>query len=170
MLKEKRGCTHQDISEATGIPVGTLGKYFSGMDDDSANFVIVKKLVAFLGGSLDELAEIKLPETVVDEQKLTADGYTEAEIRAVLRWSGSEISRTYKAVVAALEARIAEKDERLLHRDSLLEDTRRRASEEIEHERKRARTTTIISYAALCIFVIMILVDFMMPSEGWIHW
>lgn len=168
-LKEKRGCTQQEISDATGIPTGTLGKYFSGIDDDSASFETVRKIVVYLGGSLDELAGINLPEVAVDERRLTADGYTETEIRAIMRWAGSEISRTYKAVVAALEARITEKDERLNHRDNLIVEERRRASEAIMHERKRTRNATIISYVSLGLIALLFIVDFMMPTVGWIQ-
>ena len=168
-LKNKIGRTQQEIADMADVNANTLGKYFSGIADDSANFGIVSKLVIAMGGSLDEMMGIAPPEVAVDEEKLTADGYTETEIKAILRWAGSEISRTYKAVVAGLEARLNEKDERLTHRDALIAEEHQRAVEEIEHERKRAKTASIISYAALGLFVLLFLLDFLLPSMGWIR-
>lgn len=168
-LKNKIGRTQQEIADMSGVNANTLGKYFSGIADDSANFGIVSKLVIAMGGSLDEMMGIAPPEVAVDEEKLTADGYTETEIKAILRWAGSEISRTYKAVVAGLEARLNEKDERLTHRDALIAEEHQRAVEEIEHERKRAKTASIISYAALGLFVLLFFLDFLLPSMGWIR-
>lgn len=55
-LKDRKGYTQQLISDETGVPIGTIGKYFSGVDDESASFEIVRKLVVLLGGTLDELA------------------------------------------------------------------------------------------------------------------
>ena len=179
-LKEKRGLTQQQIADAADVPIGTIGRYFSGIDDESASYEIVRKLVTHLGGSLDELAGIAPPDVAVDEDKLTADGYTETENKAILRWAGSEISRTYKAIVAGLEARLNEKDERLTHRDALVAEEHRRAAEDIAHERKRAmegiaherkraHIASVISYVVLGLFVLLFCLDFLMPSVGWIQ-
>lgn len=178
-LKEKDGRTQSEIAEAADVNANTIGKYFSGIDDDSANFEIVRKLVASMGGSLDEMAGIAPPDVSVDEEKLTTDGYTETEIKAILRWSGSEISRTYKAIVSGLEGRLKEKDERLTHRDALaaeehrrtveeIEYERRRTMEEIAQERRRARIASIISYIVLGLFVLLFYLDFLLPTVGWI--
>ena len=190
-LKEKTGYKQQQLADKTGISIGTMSRYFAGIDDESASYEIVRKLVVCMGGSLDELAGIAPPEVAVGEEKLTADGYTEAEIKAILRWAGSEISRTYKAIVAGLEARLNEKDERLTHRDALVEEERKRAMEEIEqerkrameeaarerkraleemaYERKRAHMASIISYISLGLFVLLFFLDFLLPTMGWIR-
>lgn len=157
-LKNRTGRTQQEIADMADVNANTLGKYFAGIDDNSANFGIVSKLVIAMGGSLDEMMGIAPPEVAVDEEKLTADGYTETEIKAILRWAGSEISRTYKAIVAGLEARLNEKDERLTHRDTL-----------VAEERKRAKTASIISYISLGLFVLLFILDFLLPSMGWIR-
>lgn len=121
----------------------TIGKYFSGINDDSANFEIVRRLVATMGGSLDELAGIG----------------TGAE-----RDLGA-----YQMVVAGLEARLGEKDERISARWRLAEKERERAEEEIAYERRRARAAIIISYVALGLFVLFFLLDFLLSSMGWIR-
>lgn len=59
MLKARTGKTQQQISDESGVPTGTLGKYFSGIEDETASFEITRKLVMTLGGSLDELADIQ---------------------------------------------------------------------------------------------------------------
>ena len=121
----------------------TIEKYFSGINDDSANFEIVRRLVATMGGSLDELAGIG----------------TGAE-----RDLGA-----YQMVVAGLEARLGEKDERISARWRLAEKERERAEEEIAYERRRARAAIIISYVALGLFVLFFLLDFLLSSMGWIR-
>lgn len=186
-LKESGDYTQQKLSDSTGIPMGTLSRYFSGMEDESASFENVRKLVMVMGGSLDELAGIQPKPIEVSPEKLTEDGFTESEIKVILRWAGSQIAHSYQAVVAGLEARLSEKDERLSHRSSLLEDEhqrvedehrraleevaveRKRAAEEIQHERKRAKTASIISYAALALFVCLFVIDFLIPTMGWIQ-
>lgn len=179
-LKHQAGYTQQQLSDITGIPIGTIPKYFGAMDDDSANFEIVRKLVTAMHGSLDELAGIAPKQLEISQEKLTEDGYTESEIKAILRWAGSEISRNYQAIVAGLEARLAEKDERLLHRTGLVEEEhkrtqediareRARAQEEILHERKRSQISMVVSYVTLGLFVLLFLADFLMPTIGWIQ-
>lgn len=179
-LKESGDYTQQKLSDSTGIPMGTLSRYFSGMEDESASFENVRKLVMAMGGSLDELAGIQPKPIEVSPEKLTEDGFTESEIKVILRWAGSQIAHSYQAVIAGLEARLSEKDERLSHRSSLLEDEhqralqeiaaeRKRAAEEIQHERKRAQTASIISYASLALFVCLFIIDFLIPTMGWIQ-
>lgn len=121
----------------------TIGKYFSGINDDSANFEIVRRLVATMGGSLDELAGIG----------------TSAE-----RDLGA-----YQLVVAGMEARLGEKDERISARWRLAEKERERAEAEIAYERRRARAAIIISYVALGLFALFFLLDFLLSSMGWIR-
>lgn len=152
-LKEERGCTQQEISDATGIPTGTLGKYFSGVDDESASFEIVRKIVVYLNGSLDELAGI----THFEEESMK-NGH-----------SGSELSKAYETIIAGLEARLVEKDERLKHRDALITQTHLRAMEIVKREQKRSKFYGIISYACLALFVLIFIVDFLMPTVGWIR-
>lgn len=55
-LKDAQRCTLQEIADSTEIPLGTVGRYLSNIDDDSANFEYVCKIVEYMGGSLDELA------------------------------------------------------------------------------------------------------------------
>lgn len=142
-LKDKTGYKQQQLADKTGINAGTLSRYFAGIDDDSANFETVRKLVMCMGGSLDELAGMEAG----------ADRDLDA----------------YQLVVAGLEARLDEKDERISARWRLAEKERERAGEEIAYERRRARAAIIISYVALGLFALLFLLDFLLPSMGWIR-
>lgn len=168
-LKESGDYTQQKLSDSTGIPMGTISRYFSGMEDESASFENVRKLVMAMGGSLDQLAGIAPKPVELSEEKLTEDGFTESEIKVILRWAGSQIVHSYQALVAGLEARLSEKDERLTHRNALLEDEHRRAQDEIMRERKRAHVASVISYVTLGLFVLLFFMDFLMPTIGWIQ-
>lgn len=168
-LKESGDFTQQQLSDLTGVPMGTIPKYFTNMDDESASFETVRKLVMAMGGSLDELAGIAPKPIEISEEKLTEDGFTESEIKVILRWAGSQIVHSYQALVAGLEARLSEKDERLTHRNALLEDEHRRAQDEIMRERKRAHVASVISYVTLGLFVLLFFMDFLMPTMGWIQ-
>lgn len=133
-LKEARGCTQAEISSATGIPTGTIGKYFAGIEDEAANFEIVRKIVVYLGGSLDMLAGI------------SGNASTDGDV--VVSRTGDEISKAYEAIIAGLEARLSEKDK-------WFNQFYVRMQEAIQHERNRAKVAAIISYCALAVFVVV---------------
>lgn len=100
-----------------------------------------------LGGSLDELAGIR------------ADGHR----------ADGDADQAYKAVIAGLEARLDEKDERIEHRGRIATEDHRRAEEAIAYERRRARIAMTVSYIVMGLFVLMFFIDWMIPSVGWIR-
>lgn len=165
-LMEKHGYTNQSMADASGVPVGTVSGIRSGKIQ-SPSFDAIVAMMRAMGESVDALVGITSSAPPVDPDKLTEDGYTESEIRAVLRLADSEISRTYHAVVAEKDARLAEKDDRLAHRTALLAEDQRRADADLQRERHRAHVASIISYAALILFVILFLLDFLLPNCGW---
>lgn len=165
-LMEKHGYTNQSMADASGVPVGTVSGIRSGKIQ-SPSFESIVTMMRAMGESVDALVGITSSAPPVDPDKFTEDGYTESEIRAALRWADSEISRTYHAVVAEKDARLAEKDDRLAHRTALLAENQRRADADLQCERHRAHVASIISYAALILFVILFLLDFLLPSCGW---
>lgn len=142
-LKDRKGYTQQFISDETGVPIGTIGKYFSGIDDESASFEIVRKLVVLLGGTLDELAGIDHPQAEHDES-------------------------AYMAVVAGLEARLDEKDDRIKHRAELLDHEQERSDRSIERETRRANRATLAACIIGALFIIFIFIDLLWPTRGWI--
>lgn len=165
--KSDHGITNQELSDRSGVPKGTVDRLLA-KDGDSCNLETAVALVRAVNGSLDEAMGIIHPAVEVNEEKLSEDGYTEAEIRAVLRWAGSEIARNYQAIVAGLEARIAEKDQRICNRAEMLEQEHRRAHDEIAYERHRARICLVVSYLALGIIVCLFAVDYLIPTMGWL--
>ena len=165
-LMEKHGYTNQSMADVSGVPVGTVSGIRSGKIQ-SPSFDSIVAMMRAMGESVDALVGITSSAPPVDPDKLTEYGYTESEIRAALRWADSEISRTYHAVVAEKDARLAEKDDRLAHRTALLAEDQRRADADLQRERHRAHVASIISYAALILFVILFLLDFLLPNCGW---
>lgn len=165
-LMEKHGYTNQSMADVSGVPVGTVSGIRSGKIQ-SPSFEAIVAMMRAMGESVDALVGIASAASPVDPDKLTEDGYTESEIRAALRWADSEISRTYHAVVAEKDARLAEKDDRLAHRTALLAEDQRRADADLQRERHRAHVASIISYVALTLFVILFLLDFLLPNRGW---
>ena len=138
-LKDKNNLTQQQLADMTGIPVGTLPRYFGALDDDAANFEVVRKLVVAMHGSLDELAGIPLRQAEHDES-------------------------AYKAVVAGLEARLDEKNDRIRHRAELLDDEQQRS----ERETRRANRATLIACIIGALFVLLVFIDALIPTRGWI--
>lgn len=136
-LKESGDFTQQQLSDITGIPMGTIPKYFSGMEDESASFETVRKLVMAMGGSLDELAGVHRD----PEPDPTGDR---------------------SAVIAGLEAHLSE-NRRWMDEDHA------RVRSAILYERRRARIACAVSYAALGLFAILFILDFLIPSIGWIQ-
>lgn len=138
-LKDKNNLTQQQLADMTGIPVGTLPRYFGTLDDDAANFEVVRKLVVAMHGSLDELPGIPLRQAEHDES-------------------------AYKAVVAGLEARLDEKNDRIRHRAELLDDEQQRS----ERETRRANRATLIACIIGALFVLLVFIDALIPTRGWI--
>ena len=58
LLKEKRKLTNQQLSDLSGVPVGTINRILSGQTDNPS-FQTVCDIVIALDGSLDELAGIR---------------------------------------------------------------------------------------------------------------
>ena len=54
LLKEKRKLTTQQLSDLSGVPVGTINRILSGQTDNPS-FQTVCDLVMAMDGSLDEL-------------------------------------------------------------------------------------------------------------------
>lgn len=138
-MKDKNNLTQQQLADMTGIPVGTLPRYFGALDDDAANFEVVRKLVVAMHGSLDELPGIPLRQAEHDES-------------------------AYKAVVAGLEARLDEKNDRIRHRAELLDDEQQRS----ERETRRANRATLIACIIGALFVLLVFIDALIPTRGWI--
>ena len=138
-MKDKNNLTQRQLADMTGIPVGTLPRYFGALDDYAANFEVVRKLVVAMHGSLDELAGIPLRQAEHDES-------------------------AYKAVVAGLEARLDEKNDRIRHRAELLDDEQQRS----ERETRRANRATLIACIIGALFVLLVFIDALIPTRGWI--
>lgn len=90
-LKESGDFMQQQLSDKTGVPMGTIPKYFSGMDDESASFETVRKLVMVMGGSLDQLAGIRsdpAPDPTGDRSAVIAG--LEAHLSDKRRWMSED--------------------------------------------------------------------------------
>ncbi|MGN0969361.1 MAG: helix-turn-helix domain-containing protein [Evtepia sp.] len=58
LLKDKRKLTNQQLSDLSGVPVGTINRILSGQTDNPS-FQTVCDMVMAMEGSLDELVGIK---------------------------------------------------------------------------------------------------------------
>lgn len=95
-----------------------------------------------------------------------------AGIRADEHGADGGADDAYKAVIAGLEARLDEKDERIEHRGRIATEEHERAEEAIAYERRRARIAMTISYIVMGLFVLIVLmffIDWMVPTVGWIR-
>lgn len=71
LLKEKRKLTTQQLSDLSGVPVGTINRILSGQTDNPS-FQTVCDLVIAMDGSLDELVGIKDLPSQTTEKKARA--------------------------------------------------------------------------------------------------
>lgn len=56
-FKEQANMTNHDISERSGVPIGTVGRIMAGQTENPS-FEAIAAMVRAMGGSLDELAGI----------------------------------------------------------------------------------------------------------------
>ena len=59
-LKDQRKLTNQQLSDLSGVPVGTINRIMAGQTDNPS-FQTVCDMVMAMGGSLDERAGIQTP-------------------------------------------------------------------------------------------------------------
>jgi transcriptional regulator with XRE-family HTH domain len=65
-LREKRKMTNQQISDASGVPLSSVNRVFSGQTDNPG-FLMIRDIVVAMKGSLDEIAGIKHQSTADDQ-------------------------------------------------------------------------------------------------------
>ncbi len=65
-LKNKKNLTNQELSDLSGVPIGTINRIMSGQTDNPS-FQTVCDIVMAMDGSLDELVGIK-PESETTEK------------------------------------------------------------------------------------------------------
>jgi len=153
----KSGHTQQYLSEKTGISPSTISRYLSpNLDDESATFCNVLKIIRELGGSMDECAGLERPASVTEDE-LRRDGYSQSEIRAITRWCAENINALKDSENAALKASLKDRDERLEFRMNLMKE-----------ERQRANKCMMLAFIVMGIFVSVFVVDFLVASRGWI--
>lgn len=58
-LHRRTNMTHQQISDKSGVPIGTVSRVMSGQTKDPS-FATVASIVTALGGSLDQMAGIEI--------------------------------------------------------------------------------------------------------------
>ena len=64
-LKDKRKLTNQQLSDLSGVPIGTINRIMAGQTDNPS-FQTVCDMVMAMGGSLDELVGIKSEDPPTD--------------------------------------------------------------------------------------------------------
>lgn len=70
-LKDLRKLTNQQVSDLSGVPIGTINRIMSGQTDNPS-FQTVCDIVMAMDGSLDELVGIK-EATPLQEKKLASN-------------------------------------------------------------------------------------------------
>lgn len=138
-LKTKAGITCAEWSNLSGIPEGTIRKILSG-DTADPRLETVLKLVASVGGSMDDLAGSKKE--------------AEIENKAVL-----VLKDTYEARIEALNDRI----EALRERN---EDTKKYAAS--LHRDKNI--LAIVVAALMLVIVGLLVFDIALGSHGWVQY
>ena len=144
MLKQRRGYKQQQISDATGVPPGTVGRYFAGIDDESANYETVRKLVDYMGGNLDEAAGTAAPEPEsVESERRQIDA---------LKKTIAELNVKIASLSAMLEAR----DESTARNGKRYEHLERELNAERKHNRhlQAVLVAMIVALIALaCVYI-----------------
>lgn len=71
-LKDLRKLTNQQVSDLSGVPIGTINRIMSGQTDNPS-FQTVCDIVMAMDGSLDELVGIKEATPLLQEKKLASN-------------------------------------------------------------------------------------------------
>ena len=95
-LKTQKNLTNRQISEMSGVPTATVQRIMAGTGESS--FDSVAKIISAIGGSLDELAGISLPES--EEVHILR---RENEILKEQAASYEKLAKAYESVYAEKE-------------------------------------------------------------------
>ena len=151
-LKDERDLTYNDIAEISKIPLATVTRVFNGGTADPRLDTIVPIVIA-LGGSLDELFGIAprsdRPLSTAVEQTLT----------------------NYADLIKQKDEIISEKNERITSLEARLTDKRELIStlkDDLNRERKAKRHAIIIAALFISIVLIVLVVDVLHGSFGFI--
>ena len=85
LLKEKRKLTNQQLSDLSGVPVGTINRILSGQTDNPS-FQTVCDMVMAMDGSLDELVGIQ--QEIPQAEKKAWFGEQQPQNSLVRRFAG----------------------------------------------------------------------------------
>jgi len=72
LLKEKRHLTNQQLSDLSGVPIGTVNRILSGQTDNPS-FQAVCDMVMAMDGSLDEMVGIKEEPSASDKKSASKE-------------------------------------------------------------------------------------------------
>ena len=107
-LKKQSGKTLKQISDDSGVPLGTLNKLFAGQTKDP-KLETIKSVVHSLGFTLDDLYEKENApaSSENDTEALSVDEVIEAFVRAGIVPEGKDLSdedlRFLESVIAAID-------------------------------------------------------------------
>ena len=132
-LKESRKLTSQEISTLSNIPLATVSKVLSG-STDNPTFETISKLVVAMGGSIDEMIGIKIPDDVPMTPQVD---HTITAYADLLNEKDKLLAETEKRIEAK-DARIAEHNETI----SILRET-------LKLERKERRKILGVSISLM---------------------
>ena len=162
-LKEERNMTNQEIADASGVAPGTVGRIFSG-HAKNPGYEAVVAIVRALGGDMNTACEILSADPAhAPAVPITppADSPTSA-VPELARTFDELARRKDESHQAAIE-----------HVEKSHQADMDRLERVYEHDRRRQHSVIVILSVLLGLFVvgnlIMIGVDIMTPTKGWIN-
>lgn len=156
-LKEERNMTNQEIADLSGVPVGTVGRIFSGNAKNPGHEAVVA-IVRALGGDMNAACEM-----------MSAGANGRADVPAPPS-AVSELAETFDELARRkdeMHRATIEHLEKAHHADT---DRLERAYEK-ERQRQHAVIIALIIAMAIMIagIIIVAIFDVITPNAGWIN-
>lgn len=175
-IKDANCLTNRDVSEGSGVPLGTVNRVFSGSGGDF-RYETMQPIIRFLGeyGSISE----ELPE---DPKILESESYPNhtAEIALYERMlelanqrHAEELTEVRKAHAERLEKQREGYEDRLAKlrevSNERLEKQRETSNERIREYRRWVKILSIALGVMVVFVMTMLVIDVLHPGTGWIQ-
>lgn len=156
-MKERCGLTNEEISKASLIALQTVNNVFSGRTQDPG-YSTVAALVKAMHGSMDDIegahhdhhGQDKITPCVKCQEKL------------------DRIRELYERMVASSNETIKAQSADLKDREKTFERIQREHEKVVEQKNKWITALFVICGISVAAFAVMVILDVLLPTIGWI--
>lgn len=158
-MKERCGLTNEEISKASLIALQTVNNVFSGRTQDPG-YSTVAALVKAMRGSMDDIEGLLTHHEHHGQDKITPCVKCQEKLE--------RIRELYERMVASSNETIKAQSADLKEREKTFEKIQKEHEKVVEQKNKWITALFVICGIAVATFLVMVILDVLLPTIGWI--